>query len=176
MEPKNPPPPRGPALDRLPGPSFLSLLYRLYPFYIFYIAYILSIFYIALLYLYIFYIFYIAYPKYLPNPPLFFGGRVTRVILSGRFLRRCAPHIWGKLHKFCCTQKSAQPKRSEISKRAPEKFRHGSSELSSGRCARLCCARCAVGSCCPCLLLCAKVSACSLFRLRVFLFVSFFSC
>ena len=67
-------------------------------------------------------------------------------------------------------------KRSEISKRAPEKFRHGSSELSSGKCARLCCARCAVDSCCPCLLLCAKVSACSLFRLRVFLFVSFFSC
>ena len=75
----NPPPPRGPALDPLPGPSFLSLLCRLYPFYIFYIAYILSIFYIALLYLYIFYIFYIAYPKYLPNPPLFLRGRVTRV-------------------------------------------------------------------------------------------------
>ena len=82
MRNRNPPPPRGPALDPLPGPSFLSLLYRLYPFYIFSIAYILSIFYIALLYLYIFYIFYIAYPKYLPNPPLFFGGRVTRVILA----------------------------------------------------------------------------------------------
>ena len=44
----NPPPPRGPALDPLPGPSFLYLLYRLYPLYIFYIAYILYIFYIAL--------------------------------------------------------------------------------------------------------------------------------
>ena len=26
-------------------------------------------------------------------------------------LKRCAPEIWGKLHKFCCTQKSAQPKK-----------------------------------------------------------------
>ena len=61
-----------------------------------------------------FYIFYVAYPKYLPNPPLFFGGRVTRVT-SDTFvlhtLKRCAPEIWEKLHKFCCTQKSAQPKK-----------------------------------------------------------------
>ena len=118
--------------------------------------------------------------------------------------RSSGPQTKNRPKIACCAQLSATSKRSQLgcwfrgrtpakkvkeawfnsesqllffsSKRAPEKFRHGSSELSSGRCARLCCARCAVGSCCPCLLLCAKVSACSLFRLRVFLFVSFFSC
>ena len=26
-------------------------------------------------------------------------------------MKRCAPEIWEKLHRFCCTQKSAQPKK-----------------------------------------------------------------